>query len=127
MNILQDIRTAANLFGEVRKARKAGADGFQVRSFRSVPVYHMGYWGGTMEGCLFYGQKWKPIRDVFGSFPEDVQRSLTFTPKGHGEWVERARFWARELKPALQPEMYHEAMLRLIGWYAHCLRRRAAG
>ena len=79
-----------------------------------------------MEGCLFCGQKRQPIRDVFGSFPEEVQRSLVFTPKGRGEWIERARFWARELKPALQPEMYHEAMLRIIGWYAHCLRRRAA-
>lgn len=122
MNILQGIKTAANVFGEVRKARKAGADGCQLHIARSVPVYHLGYWIETMEGCLFYGQKWQPVRDVFGNFPEETKRALVFTPKGHGEWAERARFWARELKPALPPELYHDAMLCLIGWYAHCLR-----
>lgn len=75
-----------------------------------------------MEAGLFCGQKWQPVRDVFGNFPEETKRALAFTPKGCGEWVERARFWARELKPVLPTEMYHEAMLRIIGWYVRCLR-----
>ena len=45
MNILQDIKTAANVFGGIRKARKAGADGFWVRTVWSVPVYRMGLLG----------------------------------------------------------------------------------
>ena len=56
MKILQDIATAVRLTGEVRKARKTGASGVhQVKPVYTVPAVRFGYWGFTMEGCLFYG------------------------------------------------------------------------
>lgn len=82
-----------------------------------------GYWGMTMEGCLFPGRKWKPVYDVFATFDKETQRRLTFTPED-GEWVDRVNFWKRELRPKLTPEMYHEAMLKICGWYVRCVRRR---
>ena len=50
MKILQDIATAVRLTGEVRKARKTGASGVQVKPVYTVPAVRFGYWGFTMEG-----------------------------------------------------------------------------
>ena len=86
MKILQDIATAVRLTGEVRKARKTGASGVQVKPVYTVPAVRFGYWGFTMEGCLFYGPKWQPLRDVFDNLPEKTQHELTFAPKA-GEWA----------------------------------------
>lgn len=124
MNILQDIKTAVNVFGEVRKARKNGASAVKVKPVYTVPVLHLSYWGSTMEGCLFYGQKWKPLRDVFDSFDEETQHVLTFAPKEQREWVDRAKFWEEALRPALEPMLYHEAMIIIDHWYIHCMRMR---
>jgi len=127
VNILQDVKTAIKLTGEVRKARKAGASGVQLRPVYSVPVLKFSYWGGTMEGCLFCGRKWQAIRDVFDIFDEDTQHALTFVPKNGGAWVDRARFWQRELRPALEPKLYHEAMMILLNWYIRCVKMRREG
>ena len=122
MNILQDIKTAANVFGEVRKARKAGASGVQVKPVYTVPAVHFGYWGFTMEGCLFDGPKWQPLRDVFNSFPEETQHALTFAP-GDGEWGDRVRFWKEALRDTLEPDLYHEMILTLVRWGIRCRQR----
>lgn len=82
-----------------------------------------GCWCLTMEGCLFPGKEWAPIKDVFYSFDKETQHCLTFTPVD-GEWANRAKFWKRELRSRLAPEMYHDAMLKICGWYAECVRKR---
>ena len=115
MKILQDIATAVRLTGEVRKARKTGASGVQVKPVYTVPAVRLGYWGLTMEGCLFYGPKWQPLRDVFDSFPEETQHALCFSPNT-GEWGDRVRFWQRELRSTLEPKLYHEMIHTLIQW-----------
>lgn len=122
MKILQDIATAVKLTGEVRKARKAGASRVEVKPVYTVPAVRFGYWGFTMEGCLFCGPKWRPLRDVFSSFPEKTQHALTFSPKD-GEWGDRVRFWKRELRDALEPKLYHEMIHTLIQWGIRCRRR----
>lgn len=126
MQILQDIKTAVKLTGEIRKARKEGA-GVEVRKVWRIPVLKSSYWPWTMEACLMRGgETEKAVVAVFDSLPEEVQHSLTFTPEEKpGKWVERARFWQQQLKPALPPEMYHAVMLTYIHWYAHCLRMRS--
>lgn len=125
MNLLQDIRAAAKTFSAVRAARKAGATSaeIKVRPTYTLPVVRLGYWGQTMEGCLFYGPQWQAIRDVFNTFDDDTQHALTFTPED-GKWPDRCRFWQQHLKPALPPEQFHAAMLKLIQWYIRCVRRR---
>lgn len=117
MNILQDIKTAVDVSGTI-----------QIRPDRSIPlVIPKSAYINTIEGCL----AWKLGRDtdmavksVFKGLPYETQRRLEFTPKKSGEWMERARFWQRELAPALPPRMYHDVMMLFIGWYTHCLRIR---
>ena len=88
----------------------------------TVPAVRFGYWGFTMEGCLFYGPKWQPLRDVFDNLPEKTQHELTFAPKA-GEWGDRVRFWKQELRNALEPDLYHEMISTLIRWGIRCRRR----
>ncbi len=121
-NIFSDITTAVKLTGEVRKARKEGAN-LEVRKTWAVPMLKMGCWPWTMESCLFYGEKWQPVVDVFDALPEDTQHALTFAPKD-GEWTDRVRFWKEHLRPVLPPKQYHEALLILIRWGSQCVRRR---
>lgn len=121
-NIFTDIATAVKLTGEIRRARKAGA---QIKPVYTVPVLKTGYWGWTMEFCLMRDRETeRAVEAVFNTLPEPVQHFLTFTPKNPGDWAERARFWQQQLRPVLPSKMYHTIMARFIGWYIHCLRRR---
>lgn len=128
MNILQDIKTAAKVFGEVRKARKNGATGVKIEPVRTIPVYTLApALLNTMEGPLVWNagrDVYQVVQEIFNGLPYETRRQLEFTPKKPGEWVERAQFWKRELQPAMPPQMYHEVMVLFISWYARCLRRR---
>ena len=127
-NIFTDIAAAVKLTGEVRKARKEGADSVKIKPVYTVqcvtlkPAYL-----NTIEGCLTWElgrEADRSVMEVFKSLPYETQRRLEFTPKEPGGWADRARFWQQQLKPALPTDMYHAVMIRLISWYAHCLRRR---
>jgi len=128
MNILQDIKTAANVFGEVRKARKTGASAVQVRPVYTVPVYNpKPCFLNTIEGPQAWNHGrdvYKAVSEVFHSLPYETQRRLEFTPEQPGEWVERAQLWQQQLRPTLPPKMYHDVMALFIHWYAHCFRMR---
>lgn len=122
-SIFTDIATAVKVTGEIRKARKAGADAVQVKPAYTVPMLKTTYWTWTMEGCLMRGgDAERAVIAVFNSFDKKTKHALTFAPKGPGEWAERARFWQQVLEPALPHSMYHAVMIRFISWYAHCLR-----
>ena len=124
MNILQDIKTAATVFKEVRRARKEGAAvETRTRKVWTVPVRKPDYWTWTMEATIFYHGEEKASVAVFDTFPEDVQHALTFGPK-RGEWADRVRFWQEHLRPALPPREYHKVMLTLTHWGCHCIRKR---
>ncbi|MCI9466934.1 MAG: hypothetical protein HFE99_07435 [Ruminiclostridium sp.] len=124
MNFLRSLRTAIAITHEVNAMEKAGASAVQLKRLYSVPVVRPSYWGFTMEACLLYVGKWKPVVDVFRSFDEKIQHALTFHPGSPKGFVERAKFWQSALKPALPSELYHEAMLKITHWYAHCVRNR---
>ena len=120
MSFLKDIKTEVKLIGEIRKEQKAGRT-VGIRRAWIAPVLKPTYWGSTMESCLMRDREMeRAVLAVFCTFPESVQHSLTFTAKGPGAWADRARFWQRELKPALQPKMYHAVMVEFIRWYARC-------
>lgn len=122
-NILADITTAVKLTAQVRQDRNEGND-VRLEAVRRLPVVNFGYWGFTPEGCLFYGEKWKPVRDVFHSFPEETQYALTFAPKT-GEWTSRVELWEKPLREALPPDLYAEAMAILCEWVLNCMKHRA--
>jgi len=128
MGILQDIKTAASIFGEVRKAWENGADAVQLRPVKVLPVVKLapGFLN-TMEGCRVWNYDrviYQAVEAVFYNLPDEVQRRLTCSPKQSGEWVERVEFWKKELRPILPEKTYHKVMALFINWYARCLRRR---
>lgn len=131
MGIFQDIKTAVTLTGEVRKARKAGANAIQVKPVRTMSVFTLPpAFINTMEGPLTRKLGRDVDQAVFGIFnglPHDIQRWLEFVPEEPGEWVGRVRFWQGQLRPALPPKMYHAVMLAFIRWYIHCLKMRKEG
>lgn len=122
-NIFTDIRTAVNLTRDIRRARR---DGYQVgiHRFREVAAFNPGYWGFTIEFPLLVHDREaaKAVKAVFLSLPASVQHDLTMSPEKPGEAMERARFWRRQLAPALPPKMYHAVMVKFVRWYAYCLR-----
>lgn len=128
MNILQDIKTAVNVYGAVREAKKAGANAVEIKPGYTKPcVIFKPAYPNTIEGCL----TWKLGRDtdrammeVFKSLPYETQRRLEFSPQKPWEWAERAQFWQQQLKPAFPPKTYHAIMVLFIEWYIHCLRMR---
>ena len=130
MQLLQDIKSAVRLTGEIRKARKAGASGAQLRPYCSIPVVtlkpaHL----NTMEGSLVWNvsrDAYQFVQEIFDTLPHEAQRRLEYSPEAPGAWAERARFWRRELKSALPPKMYHRVMALFISWYIRCLRRARA-
>ena len=125
---MRDIQTAVKLTGEIRKARKAGANAVQIRPMYTVPCVTFGpAYANTVE----FGLTWNlprdtdlAVRKVFKALPYETQRWLEFTPRGAVGWVERARFWQRELRSVLPPKSYHAVMALFANWYAHCLRMR---
>lgn len=126
MNILQDIRTAAAVFGDIRKERKKGISRKRVKLVDTVPIFALHPVPlDTMEGTVLLNvsrdlyQAWAA---TFAALPHETQRRLESTPKKPGEWAERARLWKRELKSVLPPKMYHEVMISFIHWYARCIR-----
>ena len=114
-NIFTDVATALKLTGEVRKARKSGADAVKVQPILEIPVLRTGYWGFTGEACILYGKESKAVVEVFETFPEEVQHRLTFAPKD-GEWADRVRFWQDALRPTLEPRLYYSVISRIIRW-----------
>lgn len=122
--ILSDLHAAGQVYRKMRQARAEGTP-LRLEERRRLPVVRLSHWPATMEGCLLSGETGAAVRDVFHSFSEEQQRALTFTPCD-GAWCERVTFWKEQLKPALPPEQYDDAMRKIIAWYIRCVKRRAA-
>ena len=128
MQIFEDIKTAVQVTGEIRKARKSGANAVQIRPVYRVPVVKLNYWCSTMEWCLFYTheKEYRPVMEAFNGLPEELQHALAFSPSDEvlNGWSDRARFWALLLRPVLPPDLYHNVMLRILQHYSKCRRFR---
>lgn len=122
MTIVQDYVNALKITKQIREAREAGMT-VKVQAVKHVPVIRMGYWFGTMEGCLLKGELNKAVKAVFDEFDEETKHALTFTPNV-GEFAERARFWKNALRYALPPDQYSVAMCSFLHWYIHCIKQR---
>lgn len=125
-NLLSDVKTSAKVFGEIRKARKNGADGVRVSAqpVKNLPFIRCGGLYSTVEGCTL-ANCGKEIdcaaRKTFGNLPYDEQRRMMFSLKD-GEFVERANYWRELLKPALSPKQLNKAMREIVHWYIHIKR-----
>ena len=90
--IFTDFKTAANLFGELRRARKNGSE---VRIQRTIQVPYVNLGAGfldTVEGCtLIHCGKdvFERVLEVFSGLPYEQKHCLVFAPKD-GEFISRA-------------------------------------
>ena len=87
---------------------------------RIAPGYY-----NTVEGCLTHRlgrEADQAVKEVFNGLHYGLQRWLESTPEKSRDWVGRALFWRRKLRPVLPPETYHKVMALFIGWYIRCLR-----
>lgn len=130
MNLFHDIKAAVKFTGQMRKARKSGASGIQMRPVWTMPQVRFGVWGFTMEGCLLGPHVPRETRRAaiaaFNGLPDTTQHALTFTPEAPGEWIQRAKFWHDLLRPVLPPKEFHHIVGMFAHHYAHCLMRRKA-
>lgn len=124
-NLIKDIKTAANLFLNMRKARKDEVE-VVLEEKKALPFIRTGGFYGTVEGCVLnhleneIGDK---ARAAFNELPDEVKYQLQFAPKG-GEFKERADLWRATLRPVMTERQYHTAMRAIIDWYIHIIEMK---
>lgn len=126
-NLLSDVKTSAKVFGEIRKARKSGADGVRVNAqpVKRLSIINSG--AGlydTIEGCVLSRCDrgiTKAANEVFNALPVEERNRLAKDIE-NGEFIERADYWRELLKPVLSPKQLRDAMIQIIHWYIHIKR-----
>lgn len=120
--LIVDAKTAINLFGKMRKARKAGIEmEVQEVEVKKIPVISAPGFYDTVEGCVFANcadNIHETTKNVFKAFTNEEKRQLAFSPED-GEFIDRVNFWKDALKPALPTRQYNIAMQSLLHWYIH--------
>lgn len=122
-NIIKDIKTVANVFLDMWRARKNGTE-IVLEEKKVLPVIRSGGFYGTVEGCVLnhldneIGAK---ARAVFNALPDEVKYQLQFAPKS-GEFKDRANLWRAALRPIMTDRQYHIAMNCIITWYIHIIK-----
>ena len=131
-NLINDVKTAVNVFGEIRKARKSGADAVEIKTqpVKSIPVIQCGFgFYDTVEGCTL-SNCGKEIRDtaseLYNQLPYEVKQVLGYVPKD-GEFTARVQIWRELLGTALPPKLYRKAMFAIIHWFIHIKHIREEG
>ena len=123
MQILNDLKVAAGLFADMRKARKRGG-AIKVEKKIQIPVIQSGGFYSTVEGCaLSHCEKEivNAAQRAFSRLSDSEKHRLTFSPKA-GEFAERAAFWKNLLKPTMPEQQYRKAILTLIRQYIRIKR-----
>jgi len=125
-NIMKDIKTAAGIFKDMRKARKEGAE---IKIHKSVqrPLLNAGPgFYDTVEGCTLSNCSQEirtAAQKAFRELPCEEKRRLLNAPED-GEFIERLHFWEGLLQPVLLPGQFRTARAALIRWYIHIKRMR---
>lgn len=121
---ISDAKTAIDLYKEIRRARKKGKR-IEVRCCTQMPFINPGpSFYGTMEGCMFAnGPKciFESAYAAFNALTFEEKHSLGLAPKD-GEFVARANFWRKILKPVMPPSEHRTAMSLLLHKYV-CIKR----
>ena len=127
-NLVKDIKTAANLFLNMRKARKDGAE-VVLEEKKILPVIRTGGFYGTVEGCALDRLEREVVikaQEAFDALSDEVKHQLQFAPKS-GEYKVRANLWRAALRPVMTDKQYHIAMNCIIAWYVHIKQMRFEG
>lgn len=119
MQLLSDIRTAANVFKQIRQARKTGAD-VEVRHITQIPVLKGApSFLDTVEGCALANLDYAIFEKAGAAFKElnyNIKRQLSFSPQ-NGEFVERAMLWRKILYKSLSGKQRYKAMKAILDNY----------
>ena len=121
--ILKDLKTAAGLFVNMRKARKHGG-AIRVEEKVQIPDIQPRGFYSTVEGCALSHCEKEIVNAAHGAFSrlsDSEKHRLTFSPKA-GEFAERAAFWKNLLKPNMPERQYRKAILTLIRQYIRIKR-----
>lgn len=120
-----DVKTAADVFSDIRRARKEGTV-VEIRKSRVLPVFSVGLsMFDTVEGCTLWNHNkevFDEISSAFNALPDEERKRQTSAPK-KGEFVERASFWRSLIASVLSPEQTRKAMISILQWYIHIKRR----
>lgn len=120
-NFFSDVKTAADIFLDIRKERKQGRE-VEVRKVKSLPVFCVG--PGlldTVEGIVLWNhsrQVYNKIENAFKALPDEEKKRQSFSPND-GEFIERANFWKTLVSSVLPPEQSRKAMMSILQWYIH--------
>lgn len=90
-NLLNDMKTAVNLFGDIRKARKDGQE-VTVKKVREIPIITGGIicngFCSTIEGCALAGvssrlgsKEVDTAQRTFNALPEEERKPFLYTPR----------------------------------------------
>ena len=117
MSIFQDIRTAIELTGEVRRARKGGCT-VQIITTKPIPTVARGCkgsrWWWTWESTIFQDHDLsRAVHSVYKEFDNSTQYALCFAPTPE-QMFDRIRFWNSALYNKLPQEQRKEILRILI-------------
>lgn len=121
--ILNDLKAAAGLFVDMRKARKRGG-AIRVEEKVQIPVIQSGGFYSTVEGCaLSHCEKEivNAAQKAFSRLSDSEKHRLTFSPKA-GEFAERVAFWKELLKNDMPEQQYRKTILIIIRQYVRIKR-----
>ncbi len=125
-NFLTDIRTAVNVFGEIRKGRKEGHE-IEVRRTVEVPCIQLGVgFLDTIEGCVLANCDdaiYRIASKTYRELPYEKKYQLAFQVED-GEYINRACLWKEVLKSVMTPKQCRVAMIAILHWYIHIKQMR---
>lgn len=119
-NLIRDIKTAAKLFVDMRKAEKGGCE-IVLRKTVEIPMIKSGGFYNTVEGSTLHNLGYNianKAQIAFSKLSEEEKHRLQFAPKD-GEFVERAKMWKNILIVEMSERECHIAMRRILEWYLH--------
>lgn len=126
-NLFTDILSSINRFKELRKARKRDY-GCAITETVKIPLIDCNpSFFDTVEGCCIMNTNrsvYQAVKLIFDRFQPEEKYKLLLAPE-EGEFIARAQFWKRELKPIMQPKQYRKAICSILHWYIHIKRMRS--
>lgn len=119
-NIFYDIKMVADLFVNIRKARKEGTQ-VEVREVVKVPFNTGIGILNTVEGRALWNHNKKlfdAVQVEFNKLTQEEKHKLSFVPKDN-EFVERAYIWRTMINSVLPPDDCRKAMITILHQYIH--------
>lgn len=117
IGMIKDIKSAVNMFRDMRKARRTERENKMVE----IPVFRGGSFLDTVEGCTLANCENEIFEIAARTFSElhyDEKEKLIPLPRD-GEFIDRANLWKELLSPVMTEKQLRKAMIRIIHWYIH--------